>query len=73
MLGLSGFVGLPLPNVRVRVAEFKAGGVDGKKVYYDILAEGNSNATKIVPGKVRVQSTCPMLHQDVNPLSLRPV
>lgn len=49
-----GHVGLPLPEVRVRIAEFKKG-ADGSKVYYDILAEGNVKATKVEPGKVRAQ------------------
>ncbi|XP_057370808.1 malonate--CoA ligase ACSF3, mitochondrial-like [Daphnia carinata] len=45
-----GHVGFPLPGVRVRIAEFKTS-LDGSKVYYDILAEGNSKATKVEPGK----------------------
>jgi malonyl-CoA/methylmalonyl-CoA synthetase len=47
-----GHVGLPIPGVRVRIAEFKISS-DGAKVYYDILAEGNHKATKVEPGKVR--------------------
>ena len=43
---------MPLPDVRVRIAEFKSS-ADGSKVFYDILAEGNSKATKIEPGKVK--------------------
>lgn len=46
-----GHVGLPLPGVRVRIAEFKTSS-DGTRVYYDILAEGNAKATKVEPGKV---------------------
>lgn len=45
-------MGFPLPGVRVRIAEFKTS-LDGSKVYYDILAEGNSKATKVEPGKVK--------------------
>lgn len=45
-----GHVGLPIPGVRVRIAEFKISS-DGAKVYYDILAEGNHKATKVEPGK----------------------
>ena len=46
-----GHVGLPIPGVRVRIAEFKTKS-DGAKIYYDILAEGNHKATKVEPGKV---------------------
>lgn len=45
-----GHVGLPIPGVRVRIAEFKTKS-DGAKIYYDILAEGNHKATKVEPGK----------------------
>jgi hypothetical protein len=45
-------VGLPIPGVRVRIAEFKTSS-DGAKVYYDILTEGNHKATKVEPGKVK--------------------
>jgi hypothetical protein len=48
-------VGLPIPGVRVRIAEFKTKS-DGAKIYYDILAEGNHKATKVEPGKVKILS-----------------
>lgn len=45
-----------MPDVRVRIAEFKSS-ADGAKVFYDIIAEGNSKATKVEPGKVRSSVT----------------
>jgi len=44
-----GHVGLPLPDVRVRIAELKTG--NGGKTYYDVFANGNSKATNVVPGR----------------------
>lgn len=44
-----GHVGLPLPDVRVRIAEFKKG--NAGKTYYDVFASGNSKATNVVPGR----------------------
>jgi len=43
-------VGLPLPDVRVRIAELKTG--NAGKTYYDVFANGNSKATNVVPGRV---------------------
>lgn len=44
-----GHVGMPLPNVRVRIADFKENCPNGN---YDVLAEGHVKATKVEPGKV---------------------
>jgi len=44
-----GHVGMPLPDVRVRIADFKSDG--GSKGRYETIAEGNFKATRVEPGK----------------------
>lgn len=48
----TGHVGFPLPDVRVRIAEFKSAADGTESDQYDIVAEGNFKATKVQPGKV---------------------
>jgi len=46
----AGHVGLPLPNVKVRIAEPKTRS-NSSETYYDTFASGNSKATNVVAGR----------------------